>query len=501
VNAIAASRAGERARLHLVVDHVSKSFGDTTALRGITLDAVGGEVLGIAGPNGAGKSTLVRIIAGEDNADAGTVRLGERVLSSRTVGGSVSVVHQEVQLAPNLTVVENLLIEAKPRRGRRPRPSRAEYAMLAELGIERFAHVEVEQTSLVVQQLTEIGRVLMREDAAEVFLFDEPNSALSDAESEQLFAHVAKLKRDGKVVILVTHRLRELVDVADRVVVIRDGDCAAVLAKGELSEAAVARELVVGLEQAEDLSAAEAEREVAGWSWSAEDWTHPDKAFAGVTLRVESGEIVAVVGVEGSGVRELVRSLGGAGRASGQMRFDGRTGRSKIGFLPAERSQSLFENLSVARNLASRLGRGEIASSTGHLRTGRIAAIARTLVERFSVRCRSVSQAITGLSGGNQQKVAIAAALAAQPALLVLEEPTRGVDVASKSEIYNILRGFARSGGAVVTLCTEVPEVFELCDRVVLIDRGRVRAALDVVEFPTLTSLAERLATLAGAEV
>src|SRR5438270_2922594 len=373
--------------------------------------------------------------------------------------------------------------------------------MLAELGIERYAQVEIEKCSLVVQQLTEIGRVLMREDAADVFLFDEPNSALTDAESEELFARVAKLKAEGKIVILVTHRLRELVDVADRVVIIRDGRCAAALAKSELSEGAIARELVVGIEKGEDRNAADLGQAGADWHWVVEGWTDPRKRFSGVDLRVSMGEIVALVGVEGSGVRELTRSLGGVERAVGQMRFEGRTGQSKIGFLPAERGHSLFPNLSVAKNLSSRLGRGDIANSVGHLRTGRIVAIARRLVERFSVRCHSVAQLITGLSGGNQQKVAIAAALAAQPHLLVLEEPTRGVDVASKSEIYNTLRGFAKSGGAVVALCTEVPEVFELCDRVVLIDGGRVRAALDVGTFPMLTDLAERLATFAGAEV
>jgi ABC-type sugar transport system ATPase subunit len=490
------------ARLRLVVDDVSKSFGDTSALRGISLEAAGGEVLGIAGPNGAGKTTLVRIIAGEDDADGGEVRLGETILSSRTVGRTVSVVHQEVQLAPNLTVLQNLLIEATPRRGRWPRATATELAMLKELGIERYAHVDVEKCSLVVQQLTEIGRVMMREDAAEVFLFDEPNSALTDAESEELFARVAKLKHEGKIVILVTHRLRELVEVSDRVVIIRDGRCAAVFEKSELSEGAVARELVVGIEEREDRNAAETANAGVDWYWSIEDWTDPRNAsFSAVDLRVETGEILALVGVEGSGVRELTRSLGGIERASGRMRFEGRTGQSKIGFLPADRAQSLFPHLSVAKNLSSRLGRGDIADSIGQLRPRAITTIARRLVEQFSVRCQSVGQLIAGLSGGNQQKVAIAAALAAQPSLLVLEEPTRGVDVGSKSEIYNTLRGFAKSGGAVVALCTEVPEVFELCDRVVLIDGGRVRAALDVANFSTLTDLAERLATLAGAEV
>jgi ABC-type sugar transport system ATPase subunit len=495
---------GEGAPVRLVVDGVTKSFGDTAALRGISLEAHGGEVLGIAGPNGAGKTTLVRIIAGEDEADEGTVKLEERILSAKEAGRVVSVVHQEVQLAPNLTVVQNLLVETKTRRGRWPRPTNAEFAMLRELGIERYAQVEVEKCSLVVQQLTEIGRVLLREDAAAVFLFDEPNSALTDAESEELFNHVARLKREGKVVILVTHRLRELVDVADRVVVIRDGTCAAVLEKSGLTEAAVARELVVGSATVDDrdgeVNGAGQARGDASWYWSVENWTDAKDAFSAVSFQVGAGEIVALVGVEGSGVRELVRSLGGVQRALGRTRFVGRKS-AQVGFLPAERTQSLFPNLTVARNVSSRLGRGEIASSVGHLRTGAIARIARKLVERFYVRCRSLAQEITGLSGGNQQKVALAAAAAAQPTLLVLEEPTRGVDVGAKAEIYGTLREFVAGGGAVVALCTEVPEVFELCDRVLLLEEGRLRAALDVREFESVTALAERLATLAGGEL
>jgi ABC-type sugar transport system ATPase subunit len=207
------------------------------------------------------------------------------------------------------------------------------------------------------------------------------------------------------------------------------------------------------------------------------------------------------VGVEGSGVRQLARSLAGIEKAVGRIRFEGvRAQQARIGFLPAERTQSLFPNFSVARNLASRLGRREIGGSFGYLRVRRLNTIAEELRDRFQIRCRSLAQPVTSLSGGNQQKVAIAAALAAEPALLVLEEPTRGVDVGAKREIYRMLRGFAARGGGVVTLCTEVTEVFELCDRVVVVNRGRVQAELDVKAFPNVTALAEHLATLTEGE-
>jgi ABC-type sugar transport system ATPase subunit len=494
-------RMAAETRLRLAVDGVTRTFGDTHALRKISLDAFGGEVLGVAGPNGAGKTTLMRIIAGEDRADGGTVTLGDAPLSAADAARLVSVVHQEVQLFPNLTIAENLLVDRDDRAGgRRPRPGPTELSMLEELGIDRYAHEELGGCSLVVQQLTEIARVLLREDAAQVFLFDEPNSALTDAESRELFARVVKLKDEGKIVVLVTHRLGELVDLADRVVVIRDGVAAATLEKDALSEAAVARELVVGAERDGDAKAAGPARERGQWNWSVEEWTHRGGTFAGIGLGVHSGEIVALVGVEGSGARELTRSLAGVERATGRVRYDGRPGsRARVGFLPAERAHSLFPNFSVAKNLTSRLGRGDIASSFGFLRLGRLNVIAQGLRERFQVRCRSVAQPVTSLSGGNQQKVAIAAALAAQPTLLVLEEPTRGVDVGATSEIYRMLRDFARGGGGVVAFCTEVPEVFELCDRVLLVDAGQVRAELEVAAFRSVTELAERLATLTEA--
>jgi len=489
-------------RLRLTISEVTRTFGDTHALRGISLAAFGGEVLGVAGPNGAGKTTLMRIIAGEDSADSGTIALDDAPLSEADASRLVSVVHQEVQLFPNLTVADNLVVQRDgSATSRRPRPGRTELAMLKELGIDRYARSELGTCSLVVQQLTEIARVLLHEDAAKIFLFDEPNSALTDAESRELFARVVKLKEEGKIVVLVTHRLRELVEHADRVVVIRDGLCAATLEKGTLSEPAVARELVVGAAAESDVRLQGPARQ-AKWEWSVERWTHPSRVFADVGLGVRAGEIVGIVGVEGSGARELLRSLAGVEHASGRVHFrDGTTKQARIGFLPAERTHSLFPNFSVARNLTSRLGRGDIASGLGRLRVRRLNGIAEQLRERFHVRCRSVAQLVTGLSGGNQQKVAIAAALAARPTLLVLEEPTRGVDVGAKSEIYRLLGGFAQTGGAVVALCTEVPEVFELCNRVVVVDEGRIRADLDVGAFPDVTALAERLATLTESAV
>lgn len=490
----------DRSRLTLV--DVRKSFGETRALNGITVEALGGEIVGVAGPNGAGKTTLLRIIAGEDQPDSGKILLNGTEVSATIASRQVSVVHQEVRLFSNLTVAQNLLV-GRAQEGWRawPRPGEQELSMLEELGLRSFADVELGSCSLVVQQLTEIGRTLIREDAAHVFLFDEPNSALTDAESRQLFHHVHKLKEAGNIVLLVTHRLGELVEHADRVIVIRDGRCAATLAAGSLSEAAVARELVVegGLAHVTN-SRARPAAAAPEWRCSISGWAHKEGAFSAISFEFAAGEIVALVGVEGSGIRELIRSLAGFEAVSGSMRFSGKVANHPaIEFLPAERWRSLFSNFSIGNNLTSRLGTGEIASRWGHLLVGRIRSIAVQLVERFRIRAQSVGDLITALSGGNQQKVGIAAAIAARPTLLVLEEPTRGVDVGSKAEIYRMLHEFADGGGAIITLCTEVPEVFELANRVLVVKMGKIQSDLQVKSFPDVTALAERVAAVGQA--
>ena len=487
----------EPSRLTLV--DVRKSFGETHALNGISLEVLGGEIVGIAGPNGAGKTTLLRIIAGEDQLDDGKILLNGTEVSPAIASRQVSVVHQEVRLFTNLTVAQNLLVGRSSNGwGRWPRPGQRELRILDELGLSSIANAELGACSLVVQQLTEIGRTLIREDAAHVFLFDEPNSALTDDESRQLFHHVHKLKEAGNIVLLVTHRLGELVEHADRVIVIRDGTCAATLEAGSLSEAAVARELVVeGGSVRVPSSRGRQGRQTAAWQCAISGWAHKEGAFKAVSFEFGAGEIIALVGVEGSGIRELIRSLAGFEAASGKMQFSGKVAdHPAIEFLPAERWRSLFSNFSIGNNLTSRLGAGEIASRWGYLRVRRIRAIAVQLVQRFLIRTRSVAELVTTLSGGNQQKVGIAAAIAAQPTLLVLEEPTRGVVVGSKAEIYRMLHEFADSGSAIITLCTEVPEVFELANRVLVVKMGEVRADLQVESFPDVTSLAERIAAV-----
>lgn len=483
---------------------VVKRYGETIALDGLSLSAEAGAILGIAGPNGAGKSTMIRIVAGEEEPDSGAVLLNGEPLSARRAGEVVSVVHQEVQLFPNLTVGENL-VAGRGTGFRRPGPGFEEHEVLRDLGIAEHANRDVERCSLVVQQLTEIARTLVAGGDTRVFLFDEPNSALTEEESDRLFTYMHELRDRGAIVLLVSHRLGELEDHADRVVVVRDGKVGANLDGDAVVEPRIAHELVVGQQRLDETSdrpvSTEVDRE--GTILQVSGWTHADGAFRDIDLTVNTGEIVAVVGVEGSGARELVRSFGGHEDGRGDISVDRlqttpRTREANFAltaYLPASRQDSLFFNFNVGQNLVSRLGIPAIANRGGILRRRRMAALARKMMSDFRVRAEGPDQPIRALSGGNQQKVAVASAIEKRPSILVVEEPTRGVDVGSKAEIYRLLESVAEEGKAVIAFCTELPEVFEIADRCIVIHRGQIVTGLEVSSFEDVVGLAQAVAT------
>lgn len=474
---------------------LTKRYGQTQALNGLDLTASSGEILAVAGPNGAGKSTMIRILAGEESVDSGQILIDEAAWSSDDKRHRIAVVHQEPQLFPTMTVAENLLIGREGRRVARPRPSAREAQVLAELRIAQYGDVPLDACSLVTRQLTEIGRALVHD--ARIFLFDEPNSALTEEESARLFQYMHALKNDGRIVILVTHRLRELVAHADRVAIIREGRCTALVERGTLTQEAVAQQLVVGEREAQQHTpVAGSGREVLRLA----GWTHQRGAFRDVGLQIKAGEIVALVGVEGSGARELLRSVAGLEPARGEIAVGGlagpRAARALVTYLAADRRISLFANFAVGENLVSRLGSPQIASPYGALRKRALARLAGELIARYRVRTRGVAQPIGSLSGGNQQKVALAASMARRPQALALEEPTRGVDVSTKVEIYQLLRGFVHDGKAVLAFCTEVPEIFDMADRAIVVDNGRLSPPLDVKAFARVEALAAEITKL-----
>ena len=438
---------------------------------------------------------MIRILAGETTPDSGWILLGEQPWRPAEERSRVAVVHQESQLFPNLTVGENLLVGRESSDLIKPVLGEREIEMLRSLGIVDYRDTELGSCPLLVQQLCEICRALVMD--ANIFLFDEPNSALTGADSQHLFDHMHLLKGSGKIVLLVTHRLQELAQHADRVAIIRDGVNVLSIERQDLTEERIAENLVVKLEgQTESKRVARSTEYKPGVRFA--NWTHAQGRFRNLDLEVRMGEVLAVVGVEGSGAREFVRSVCDVERANGQVSLEGgptqRLVPAETAYLPASRQASLFHHFSVMQNVISRLGHPHIAQKSGWLLRREAVRVSREAIARFSIRTESPRQPISALSGGNQQKVAVASAIAKNPRILVLEEPTRGVDLQSKTDIYGIIRQFAAEGKIVITFCTEVPEVYDLADRVTVVANGLMSAPVDVHTFENLELLATWIA-------
>lgn len=479
---------------------LTKTYGSTVALAGLDLDLLPGEILGVAGPNGAGKSTLVRMIAGEERPTLGSLTFEGRAWSPADEWQAVAVVHQEPQLFPNLTVAENVMVGREGTSSTRPRLGAADADVMEALGIGHLKNRPLEDCSLATQQRTEIARAVARD--ARVFLFDEPNSALTGAESDELFREMHKLAESGRIVVLVTHRLRDFVEHCTRVAVVRDGRVRAILQGPELTEDAIARQLVTQSQvaTAEVHRRAVSHRGEQEAAFRVSGWTHQRGAFRDISMSGRPGEIIALMGVEGSGARELLRSLGGLEKCTGTVEIAGITGSGALdqatAYVPATRQLSLYSNFSVGDNLLVRLGYPEIAGTGLALRMRHMKVLAQEAVKRFLVKARSIAQPIRSLSGGNQQKVAIAQALNCEPKLLLLEEPTRGVDIHSKGEIYRLLRDYAGAGNVVLIFCTEVLEIFEAADQVYAVSEGRLSAPLSVPDYDQVEQLATDITRL-----
>jgi len=488
-------------RAGIRITGLCKAYGETVALDGLDFEVRPGEVVGVAGPNGAGKSTLIKILAGEVAADSGAVYIDGDPWSAEIGALKVAVVHQEPELFGNLTVAENLMVGREGSRLVMHRAGRTEFDLLDDLHIGHHAKDELGRMALAVQQKTEIARALIHD--ARVVLFDEPNSALTEEESDELFRRIHMLADEGRVVLLVSHRLAELAQHADRVVVIVDGKTSAKLEGAEMTKERIAQELVVG--------ASNSLRTVKGESSTGEstdrelvlhlrNWSVKGSLISGVEVVLPAGQVTAFIGVEGSGARALVQSLGGVASGGGEiLKGKGKgdaSGGTSVAFVAANRSDSLFPHMSVGENMVIRLG-AEISGPFGYLNRAKACRLAEAARSDLLIKAADVRQPISDLSGGNQQKVAIGSALMTRPKILVLEEPTRGVDVASKAEIYTQLGEFASEGNAVAIFCTEDVEVFEVADIVHVVAKGMVSEPISVSDFNDVRELA---AALSGRE-
>jgi ribose transport system ATP-binding protein len=470
--------------MRLRIEGIKKSFGSTHALHQVSLEVAPGEVHALIGENGAGKSTLMKILSGAYQADAGKIFLNaepyqpRNPLEARQSG--VEMIYQELNLAPHLSVEENILLGVEPsrfgwiNRGKRREMARRVLAEVHHEGIPLDAPVY--SCSIAEQQMVEIARAML--GSPQVLIMDEPTSSLTQVDTENLVAAIARLKARGVSIIYISHFLEECQRVADRYTVLRDGQT---VGSGDMQTAELTEiiHLMVGRELDEIYPEIEHEigepvlelSHVAGKR-------RPDNA----SLALRRGEILGLAGLIGAGRTETLRVLFGLDHlVEGEIRHHGtRIRYSPAGALKAglgmlsenRKEEGLMLNLSIAENLT--LPRLSPFSRGGILDLGRQRDSATNWISRVRVRSRSPLQAISELSGGNQQKVALARLLHCEADILLLDEPTRGIDVASKAQIYELIGELAASGKSVIFVSSYLPELLGVCDTIAVMCRGRI---------------------------
>ena len=472
---------------------VAKRYGGIEALRGVDLDIRPGEVHALMGENGAGKSTLAKILAGVQQADSGEVLWrGEPVAFRSTAearAAGVAIVLQELNLVPDLSVAENIYLTHGSAYAGRFWQRRGEIRRRTRELADRFGwggliHPDrrVSDLSVAEQQMAEILRALSWD--AELYILDEPTATLSANEVDLLFRTIRTLRDRGVAFLLVTHRLEEVFALADRITVYRDGANSGSFATSETSEAELIRAMV-GRDLGDVFGIRS--RGVAGEPvLQVRDLTRGDRVRA-CSLTVRRGEVVGVAGLVGAGRTELIRAIFGADRASaGEVTLSGQVGlvRSpregiarRAGMVPEDRkAHGLLIDLPIGQNIG-------LASTTREGGFWLRPRVERVLVDdmrrRLQIRAPDPAKPSGSLSGGNQQKVVLAKWLATRPDLLILDEPTRGIDVGTKHEIYKLIDGLAAAGTAVLLVSSELPEILALSDRILVMRDGTLVAELD----------------------
>ncbi|MFB7471477.1 sugar ABC transporter ATP-binding protein [Kitasatospora sp. NPDC056184] len=470
---------------------VTKAFGPVRALSGVTLDFPRGAVTALMGENGAGKSTLLKILTGDHRPTEGRVLLDGRPVDLRSPAQAralgIRIVPQEPEIVPHVSVAENVYAGALPT-GRGRRLDRAALRRRITADLDRLGFTGVLDPDLpgsrltaAQRQLVEIMRALTGE--AKLIAFDEPTSSLSEQEADTLFALIGRLRDRGIAIVYVSHRMGEIFRLADRIAVLRDGELAGIQDARDTTEGDLVRQMV-----GRDLSALFVRSGVATDRVVLRARGLTTDHVRDVDLTVRAGEVVGLAGLIGAGRSELALALAGdLPVRSGTVTLDGRplpTGgpgrviRAGLGLAPEERkAQALFLHRSIRDNTSiavlDRLRRWRFVKRPAER------DLARAYTERLRVRAPSIEHEVRKLSGGNQQKVVLARWLARRPKLLILDEPTRGIDVGAKAEIHRIVADLAEEGVALLVISSELPELLGLADRIVVLQNGRVTGELD----------------------
>jgi rhamnose transport system ATP-binding protein len=478
--------------LLLAASSISKSFEGVSALRRVSFDLREGEVHALVGENGAGKSTLIKIISGAEQPDEGSLSVAGRTVPvmrpalARSLG--IAVIYQQASLFPHLTVAENLALALETGSVFRRVDWAARHRRALELLEDAGAAIDPERLaatlSMPEQQMVEIAKAIGAD--AKVVIMDEPTASLMDHEVERLFRVIGRLRAQGGGIIYISHRLEELFAVSDRITVLRDGETivtcdTADIDRPTLIQTMVGRELAT-LGTRPPRTAGEVALELRRVS-------NRSLGIRDVSLQVRRGEVLGIAGLVGSGRTELAETLFGlepAGEHEGEILVDGTVVRIEspaqavrlgIGYVPEDRRQhGVVLEMPIASN-ASLASLGSV-SSRGLIDRAAERRSAEGYVERLRIKTSSVSSDVAALSGGNQQKVALARWLATDPGILILDEPTQGVDVGAKAEIHALIHELAWRGLAIVMISSELPEVLAMSDRVAVMHAGTISGML-----------------------
>ncbi|HOE65649.1 MAG TPA: sugar ABC transporter ATP-binding protein [Candidatus Hydrogenedentes bacterium] len=471
---------------------VVKRFPGVLALNRVQLDLKPGEVHCLLGENGAGKSTLMKILAGAQPMDSGEIRLGGAPVHitsphhAQQLG--VSMIYQEFNLSPFLSVAENIFLGREPRIGKTPFIDWAKMhqdarALLARIRMDIDVRRPVNECSVAQQQMVEIAKALSFN--SKIIVMDEPSATLTDHELEALFSLIRELKRDGIGMIYISHRLEEVFEIGDRVTVMRDGEYIATKPVPELT-----RDLIISMmvgrtlknEFPKETFARGAER------LRVEHLTR-NGAFKDVSFSLHEGEIVGLTGLVGAGRTEVARAIFGADRIDGgQLFLDGALISSRspqdairqgIGLLTEDRKQQgLVLGMTVRENMTL-ANLGALTRLFGFVDRRRERAVTNGYIQDLRIKTPSSEQIAQNLSGGNQQKVVLAKWLFTQSRVLLFDEPTRGIDVGAKVEIYKLMNALVRQGVCILMISSELPEVLGMCDRILVMHEGRLAGELD----------------------
>ena len=483
------NRMSSQAELPFIsVRSVSKRYGATTVLHDVSIDILSGNCLALIGENGAGKSSLVKVLSGIIQPSEGWIE----VEGVRTRFGSpreaqaagIAIIPQELAYVPNMTVGENLLLGRWPQRltltsSRRIRS--AARRLLDDLDLDLDPDLLMTELGLAQRQLVEIGKALSAD--ARLVILDEPTASLNGVEAERLLDTLTAMKKRGVALVYISHRLEECFRLADQMVVLRNGRVAARRTPSQTTPEQIVTDML-GRDYVEPHLAAAVERSEQDPALRVIDWrTEQIPRLRGIDFEAHRGEVVAIFGLVGSGAERIAQGLGGhtASRITGSIEIGGVRGRpfrspsaarrARGGYVPAERKT---DGLALARPIQEALSvlvPGQVSHAGVVTRRGEH-RFARRLVDRFGIHCRSPQQPVGELSGGNQQKVLLAGRLAAGPDVLVLHEPTRGVDVGARAQIHELIVETARNGAAVVVVTSDLAEAVAVADRLHVVRNG-----------------------------